>query len=148
MQKEFLKNMVRQNQMTCSHSFNEVAEENAGLRLTKTAASIGFIYRHTAECMHLFCTFFNVPTEVQNTTIGKTDEGQGGSTIESRRLIDEGFTKLLKLIETQPDEYWTGTVETPFFGTIPRSRLFAHILFHNSHHAGQISMTLSRGTHF
>lgn len=114
MQKELLKNMVSQNQMTCSYSFNRIAEDNAELRLTKTAASIGFIYRHIAECIHLFCTFFNVPTEVQNTTIGKTDERQGKSTIESRRLIDEGFTKLLKLIETQPDEYWTAMLKRLF----------------------------------
>jgi uncharacterized damage-inducible protein DinB len=83
---------------------------------------------------------------VQNTTIGKTDEGQGKDIQQSRRLIDEGYANLYKLIETQPDDYWLGDIETPFFGTIPRIRLFAHILFHGSHHAGQISMTLSRGS--
>jgi uncharacterized damage-inducible protein DinB len=148
MQKELLLNMVSQNQMTCSYSFDKVTEENAALRLSKTAASIGFIYRHVAECIHLFCTFFDVPTEVRNTTIGKTDEGQGKNLDESRQLIAEGFVKLHQLTTVQPDEYWLGNVETPFFGTIPRIRLFAHALFHNSHHAGQISMTLARGSRY
>ena len=148
MQKELLQNMVMQNEMTCSYSFNRITEENAALRLTKNAASIGFIYRHIAECIHLFCNFFNVPAEVKNTTIGKTDEGQGKNINESRKLIEEGFTKLHQLIESQPDEYWLGNVDTPFFGSIARVRLFAHILFHNSHHAGQISMSLSRGSNY
>jgi uncharacterized damage-inducible protein DinB len=148
MQKELLQNMVMQNQMTCSYSFNRITKENSVLRLTKTAASIGFIYRHIAECINLFCQFFGVSTEVQNTTIGKTDEGQGKNIAESQRLIEEGFIKLHQLIELQPDEYWLDNVDTPFFGTIPRIRLFAHILFHNSHHAGQISMGLSRGSNY
>ena len=146
MQKELLKNMVSQHQLTSSYSFDRITDENAVLKLTTTAASIGFIYRHIGETINLFCQFFGVPTEVQNTTIGKTDEGQGQDVQQSRRLIDEGYSKLYKLIETQPDDYWLGDIETPFFGTIPRIRLFAHILFHGSHHAGQISMTLSRGS--
>ena len=148
MQKELLQNMISQNQMTCSYSLNRITEENAALRLTKAAASIGFIYRHIGECIHLFCQFFDVRTGVQNTTIGKTDEGQGKNIDESRQLVDEGFEKLHQLIEAQPDEYWLGNVETPFFGTIPRIRLLAHVLFHNSNHAGQISMSLARGSRY
>jgi len=146
MQKELLENIVKQNQMTSSYSLDRITDDNAVLRLTKTAASIGFIYRHIGETFNLFCQFLGVPTDVQNTTIGRTDEGQRRSIQQSRRLIEEGFAKLYKLIETQPDEYWFGNVETPFFGTVPRIRLFAHILFHTSNHAGQISLTLSRGS--
>ncbi|MBO0862754.1 MAG: DinB family protein [Chloracidobacterium sp.] len=146
MQKELLKNMVSQNQLTSSYSLDRITDENAALRLTTTAASIGFIYRHIGETINLFCQFFDVPTDVQNTTIGKTDEGQGQDILQSRRLIDEGYANLYKVIETQSDDYWLGNIETPFFGTIPRIRLFAHLLFHCSHHAGQISMTLSRGS--
>ena len=148
MQKELLQNMVMQNEMTCSYSFGRITEQNAVLRLAKPAASIGFIYRHIAETINLFCTFFGVTTEIQNTTMGKTDEGQGKNIHESRQLIEEGFSKLYQLIESQPDEYWLDNVDTPFFGTILRIRLFAHILFHNSHHAGQISMSLSRGSNY
>jgi uncharacterized damage-inducible protein DinB len=143
MQKELLGHMISQNQKTCSYSFNRVTEATASLRLND-AASVGFIYRHIGETMHLFCGFFGVPPEVQNTTMGKTDEGQGRDVAESRRLVEEGFAKLRGLVEAQPDEYWMGEVETPFFGTIPRIRLFSHVLFHNSHHAGQISLTLAR----
>ena len=144
MQKELLGHMISQNQKTCSYSLNRVTEQTASLRLND-AASVGFIYRHIGEMMHLFCGFFDVPTEVQNTTMGKTDEGQGSDVEESRRLVEEGFAKLHALIEERPDEYWMGDVATPFFGTVPRIRLLSHVLFHNSHHAGQISLTLARG---
>jgi uncharacterized damage-inducible protein DinB len=146
MQRELLQNMISQNQKTCSYSFDRITEETAALRLTKDAASIGFIYRHIGECIHLFCGFFDVPTDVRNSTIGKSDEGQGREVAESRRLVEEGFAKLHRLVEERPDEYWLGDVDTPFFGTLPRIRLFAHVLFHNSNHAGQISLTLARGS--
>src|SRR5215475_16157110 len=122
MQKEILLEILKQNQVTSHFSFDRVTKENAPFKLNEKAASIGFIYRHIGETINLFCQFFGVPTDAQNTTIGKTDEGQGQDVQQSRRLIDEGYSKLYKLIETQPDDYWLGDIETPFFGTIPRIR--------------------------
>ena len=81
-----------------------------------------------------------VPTDVQNTTIGKTDEGQGKNVVESKHLVEQGYEMLHQLIINIPDEDWLETIDTPFFGTIPRLRLFAHILFHNSHHAGKFRL--------
>jgi uncharacterized damage-inducible protein DinB len=52
---------------------------------------------------------------------------------------------LKHLVENSADEDWLKPIETPFFGTVARIRLFAHVLFHNSHHAGQISMALAKG---
>jgi uncharacterized damage-inducible protein DinB len=52
---------------------------------------------------------------------------------------------LRSLTQNSADEDWLKPVDTPFFGTVPRIRLFAHVLFHTSHHAGQISLTLARG---
>ena len=49
------------------------------------------------------------------------------------------------LVETSLEEDWLKPVDTPFFGTVSRARLFAHVLFHNSNHAGQISLTLAKG---
>jgi len=45
---------------------------------------------------------------------------------------------LLIFAATKPnsDEDWLKPVDTPFFGTVTRIRMFVHILFHNSHHAG------------
>ena len=60
-------------------------------------------------------------------------------------MIERGYTMLKELVETSTDENWLKPVDTPFFGTVSRIRLFAHVLFHNSHHAGQISMTLAKG---
>ena len=65
---------------------------------------------------------------------------------QSRELISRGYGVLKELVESSDDEEWLKPVDTPFFGTVPRIRLFAHVLFHNSHHAGQISMTLAKGS--
>jgi len=148
MEKQFLKTLLEQNKMTSSFAFNKISNENAGLRLTQQAASIGFIYRHIGETIHLFGTFFGVPTDVQNTTIGQSDNGQGKNIEESKQLVEDGYHLLQELIDNTPGKDWIKTIDTPFFGTIPRLKLFGHILFHTSHHTGQISMTLSRGKDF
>jgi uncharacterized damage-inducible protein DinB len=145
MQKEVLLEIVKQNEFTCHFSLDRVNEENASLRLNEKTASIGFIYRHIGETMHLFGQFFGVPTEIVNSTIGETDAGQAWKVEESRQLIATGYGVLRGIVETSSDEDWLTPVETPFFGTVTRVRLFAHVLFHNSHHAGQISMTLAKG---
>jgi uncharacterized damage-inducible protein DinB len=145
MEKTFLQNILEQNKITSSYSFNRISNENADFRLNKQAASIGFIYLHIGETMNLFTTFFGLKTDVQNTTMGKTDTGQGKNIEQGRQLVKSGYELLAQIIETTPDEDWLDTIDTPFFGKVTRVRLFCHILFHNSHHAGQISLTLSKG---
>ena len=78
--------------------------------------------------------------------MGRTDTGQGKNVEESRQLINKGYNLLGQIIETTREEDWLGLIDTPFFGQVTRLRLFSHILFHNSHHAGQISLTLSKGS--
>jgi uncharacterized damage-inducible protein DinB len=146
MQKEILLEILKQNKFTSHFSFDRVAEENACLRLNDKAASIGFIFRHIGETINLFGQFFGIPTDVKNTTIGQTDNGQHYDVNYSRELIERGYQTLKNLVENSTDEDWLKPVDTPFFGTVSRIRLFAHILFHNSHHAGQISMTLAKGS--
>ncbi|MFM7850558.1 MAG: DinB family protein, partial [Flammeovirgaceae bacterium] len=85
------------------------------------------------------------PSNIQNTTMGQQDIGQEYEIETSKLYIDIGYKMLKNLIETSKDEDWALTTDTPFFGTVSRMRLFSHILFHNAHHAGQISLTLSRG---
>jgi uncharacterized damage-inducible protein DinB len=144
MQKKILLLMVEQNQFTSHFSLDRVTEENAPLRLNEKTASIGFIYRHIGETINLFGQFLGIPTDIKNSTIGKTDDGQLFDVRVSRELIARGYETLKTLVENSSDEDWLQPVDTPFFGTVPRIRLFAHALFHNSHHAGQISLTLSR----
>jgi uncharacterized damage-inducible protein DinB len=144
MQKEILLLMVEQNRFTSHFSFDRVTEENATLRLNEKTASIGFIYRHIGETINLFGQFLGIPTDIENSTIGKTDDGQLFDVKYSRELIARGYETLKTLVEDSSDEDWLKPVDTPFFGTVPRIRLFAHTLFHNSHHAGQISLALSR----
>ena len=145
MQKAILSEMVKQNQFTSAFSLDRVTQENASLRLNDRAASIGFIYRHIGETMNLFGQLLGTPTDVKNTTIGQVDQGETYEVDYSRELIARGYRMLEALVEGSSDEEWLEPVDTPFFGTVSRIRLFAHVLFHNSHHAGQISMTLAKG---
>jgi hypothetical protein len=85
------------------------------------------------------------PTDVKNKTIGQLDTGQHGDVGYSRELIERGYRTLHALVENSTDEDWLKPVETPFFGTVSRIRLFAHTLYHTSNHAGQISLTLAKG---
>lgn len=144
MQKEFLEEMLVQNKMTCSYAFNNITEENSRLRVNEQAASIGFIYRHIGETMNLFGHFFGIQTDIQNTTMGQQDTGKPFDLADSQKLVEQGFNMLSTLIRETPGQAWLEAVETPFFGSVSRVRLFSHVLFHNSHHAGQISLTLSR----
>jgi uncharacterized damage-inducible protein DinB len=146
MQKEVLLEIVKQNEFTSHFSLDQVSAENASLRLNDKTASIGFIYRHIGETMSLFGQFFGVPTDVKNTTMGQKDVGQVFDVEYSRQLISRGYGVLRGIVENSADEDWLKPVDTPFFGTVTRIRLFAHVLFHNSHHAGQISLTLAKGS--
>jgi len=146
MQKEILLEILKQNQFTSHFSLDRVSQENASLRLNANAASIGFIFRHIGETMNLFAQFFGIPTEVKDTTMGQTDNGQEFNVEYSRELVSRGYVVLKDLVENSADEDWLKRVDTPFFGTVTRIRLFVHVLFHTSHHAGQISMTLAKGS--
>jgi hypothetical protein len=145
MLKDVLSEMVEQNELTSHFSLERVTEENARLRLNDRTASIGFIYRHIGETMNLFCQFLGVPTDVKNTTIGQFDNGQHYDISLSREQINRGYRVLKDLVESSTEDDWLKPVDTPFFGTVSRIRLFAHALYHTSNHAGQISLTLARG---
>ena len=145
MQRDVLLEMIKQNRHTSSFSFDQITKENAALRLNNRTASIGFIYRHIGETINLFSYFLGIPTDVRNTTIGQIDTGEHFDIGRSRELIERGYKTLEDLVEDSSEEDWLEPVDTSFFGTISRIRLFAHALFHTSNHAGQISLTLSKG---
>ena len=142
---EIFKDLLAQNILSCSFSLNLVNSENVSKSLNENTSSVGFIYRHIGETMLMFGYFFGKPSEVQNTTLGKHDEGQGNDFEESKKLIDDGFKMLEEIIETTPTSGWSDIIETPFFGAVSKARLFSHILYHNSYHAGQIALTIKRG---
>ena len=137
--------MLDQSRMSNGFALEGITEEKVGLRLNPNANSVGFIYRHIGETLHLFTTFYGLPTEVENTTMGLQDVGQGEDITLSKTLIESGMKKLYDLAMSKDDEYWLEEIDTPFFGKVSRFRLLCHILYHNSHHSGQISLTLSRG---
>lgn len=145
MSKSIFQDLLHQNQVSCGYTFKKVSSENLSMRLTPEAATVGFMYRHIGEIMHLMSQFFGIPTEVKNSTMGFQDEGQGNNMGENQQLVEEGYAVLQKIIDVTADDKWAELVETPFFGTISKTRLFSHILYHNAYHAGQIALTLKRG---
>lgn len=145
MQKELLTELLVQNQLTNSFAFEKITDENLHKRLNEQAASVGFIYRHVGETMNLFGYFFGIASEVPNTTMGQQDTGQGFDLETSQSYVAKGYEMLKRLLEETTDEDWLTEIDTPFFGKVSKIRLFSHVLFHNSHHAGQISLTLSKG---
>jgi uncharacterized damage-inducible protein DinB len=122
-----------------------VNSENISKSLNKNTSSVGFIYRHIGETMLMFGYFFGKQSEIQNTTMGKQDVGQGHDFEESKKLIEKGFKMLEEIIESTPISEWSEIVQTPFFGAVSKARLFSHILYHNSYHSGQIGLALKRG---
>ena len=136
--------LLQQNKLSCNFAFNALNEKNVSWRLNENAASAGFIYRHIGETMLMFGSFFGIKTGVVNTTMGSEDIGQGENLKESQELIAKGYNMLDQIVEHTPAEGWLELVETPFFGSVSKARFFAHILYHNSYHAGQIGLTLKR----
>jgi len=142
---EIFKDLLAQNIISCGFSLNMVNSENISKSLNENTASVGFIYRHIGETMLMFGYFFGNPSNIQNTTIGKQDEGQGQDFEESKKLIEQGFKLLDEIIESTPISEWSEIVQTPFFGAVSKVRLFSHILYHNSYHSGQIALAIKRG---
>jgi hypothetical protein len=137
MQKEVFLEMLAQNKATCSYTFKRITDENSSHRVNEQSASAGFIYRHIGETMNRFGFFFGIATDVQNTTIGQVDDGQHYDLATSRTLVESGYELFQRVIEETADPAWIEAIETPFFGTVSRARLFAHVLFHNSHQPGK-----------
>ena len=145
METEIFKDLLVQNRLSCSFSLDLVNNENVSKTLNENTSSVGFIYRHIAETMLLFGYFFGQPADVQNTTMGRQDEGQGSDFEESKLLFEKGFNLLESIIDNTPASGWSEVIDTPFFGAVSKARLFAHILYHNAYHAGQIGLALKRG---
>uniref|UniRef100_UPI004048E84C DinB family protein n=1 Tax=Algoriphagus sp. TaxID=1872435 RepID=UPI004048E84C len=146
MEKELFSDLLKQNIQSCSYAFDAITEENSSYRLNENTASVGFILRHVAETMALFGYFFGIPTDATNTTMGTQDTGQGKDLSTSRELLQKGYALLEQIISSTPSECWFEPVETPFFGTVSKARLFSHILYHNSYHAGQVALTIKRAS--
>lgn len=143
-QQILLHQLIQQNQLTCGFALAQVNTENLDWRLNDSTASIGFIYKHMGETMNLFGNFLEKPSNIPNTTMGQQDTGQGKDYASSKQYIEQGYAMLEALVKEKTDDWWLVEIDTPFFGKVSRFRLFSHILYHNAHHCGQLSLTLSR----
>lgn len=148
MQKEILLHMVEQSRMDCAKTFKDINTDNADFRLTEQTASAGFIYRHIGEATNLMGQFFGYQTDVEGTTMGQDDTGKEYDLETSRKLFEEGYTTLEKLVNETSDDEWHEKIDTSWFGEISRIDLLAIILIHSSHHCGQIASAIVKGKKF
>src|SRR5690606_10785776 len=145
MQKEILLQMLEQNYKDCSYFCKNINAENMDFRLTEQTASVGFIYRHIAETTNLIAQFLGYETEIEGTTMGQEDKGNQYNLEPSRMYFEEGYNTINRLIVKTTDDEWLKEVDTTWFGKISRIKLFSILLFHNSHHCGQISSAILKG---
>lgn len=145
MQKEILLQMLEQNRIDCSHFCKNINAENVDFRLTEQTASVGFIYRHIGETTNLIGGFLGYETDVEGTTIGQKDTGTQYDLEVSRAYFENGYNTLEKLIVNTTDNEWLEEIDTAWFGKISRIKLLSILLFHNSHHCGQISSAVLKG---
>ncbi|WP_219225447.1 DinB family protein [Pedobacter antarcticus] len=145
MQKEILLQILEQNRMDCSHFCKNINAENIDLRLTEQTASVGFIYRHIGETINLIGEFFGYETNVEGTTMGQKDTGVQYDLEISRAYFENGYNTLKTLVVNTTDKEWLEEIDTAWFGKISRIKLFSILLFHNSHHCGQISLKVLKG---
>src|SRR5699024_4575058 len=132
MEKEILHQMVKQSRMDCSKILSDINADNADFRLTEQTASVGFIYRHIGEATNLMAQFFGYKTDIEGTTMGQTDAGKKYDLETSRRLFEEGYNTLEKLVNETSDNEWLEKVDTSRFGKLSRINLLAITLYHNS----------------
>lgn len=145
MQKEILVQLLEQNRKDCSHFCKNINAQNTDNRLTSETASVGFIYRHIGETMNLIGQFFGYETDVIGTTIGQKDTGNQYDLETSRLYFENGYKTLEKLVSSTSDAAWLEEINTTWFGDVSRIKLFSILLFHNSHHCGQIASAVLNG---
>lgn len=145
MQKQILLQMVEQSRNDCFRILQDIDTDNADFRLTDQTASVGFIYRHIGEATNLMAQFFGYDTDVEGTTMGKTDTGKVYDLETSRMLVDRGYSNLEQLVNETSDNEWFEKVETSWFGELSKINLLAITLYHNSHHCGQIASAIVKG---
>jgi uncharacterized damage-inducible protein DinB len=145
MQKQILLQMVEQSRMDCFNILKDINTDNADFRLTEQTASVGFIYRHIGEATNLMAQFFGYETDLEEATMGQTDTGKDYDLETSRRLVEEGYTTLEKLVNETSDDEWLENIDTSWFGKLSRINLLAITLHHNAHHCGQIASAIAKG---
>ncbi|MGH2666334.1 DinB family protein [Flavobacterium sp.] len=145
MQKEILLQLLEQSKKDSDTFLNKINTENASFRLTAATASVGFIYRHIGETIHLLAQSFGYPTDVEGSTMGQSDSGKEYDLETSRNLFEQGYATLEKIVNETSEEEWLAAVETHWFGKISRIKLFSITLFHTAHHCGQISSAILKG---
>lgn len=145
MQKEILVQLLEQNRKDCSYFCKKINLENSSFRLTEQTASVGFIYRHIGETTNLIGGFLGCETDIEGTTLGRQDTGIQYDLEMSHIYFERGYNMLRKLVDETTDDKWLQEIDTPWFGRLSRIKLFSIVLFHNSHHCGQISSAILKG---
>jgi hypothetical protein len=148
MDSEILLAILEQNRTECFWFCKDINDTNSRFRLNAQTASVGFVYRHLGEVMNLATEFYGKQTAVVGSTIGKIDSGERYDVAISRQHIESGYNALGQIVRETSGHDWLTEIETSWFGKISKIKLLSTLLFHNSHHCGQISATLKKGKLF
>ncbi|WP_268845909.1 hypothetical protein [Flavobacterium aestivum] len=145
MEKEIMLQQLEQSKIYCSRIFKDINDVNTFFRLSENTASVGFIFRHIGETIHLLAQLFGYKTDVESETLGQSDTGKEYDLKTSHTIVDQGYKTLEKLVNETNEKDWLEEIETSLFGKISRIKLYSLILFHNAHHSGQIASAIVKG---
>ena len=146
MENSFLSSFIEQNKKDCLSIIDKIDEYNAGFRLSKNTSSAGYLIRHIGEVTNGIAVILGYKNQITYLTINKIDSGEKYNIETSKLLFNSGYLYLAQLIESSKTNFWNEEIQTTWFGNISRVRVLSILLFHNSHHCGQISTTIKKGS--
>jgi hypothetical protein len=126
-----------------------MTDENSRFHIHALAGSAGFYMRHIAEAQIMLSQMFfgtttGLPYGKPFTLRVPNDDGRTYDLAETHELMKVGQDLLANVIKTMSDEAWH-TPKTTIFGERTPLQGMALILNHNSHHCGQIELTIKKG---
>ena len=145
MQIRILLEILEQNRFNSSVTFKAINNDNVNFRLNEKTASVGFIYRHIGETINTLGKDLGFETNVEDSTMGKTDTGKKYDMETSAKFVEQGYNQIENVIKNSADKDWLEEIETTLFGKISKIRLLSIILFHISHHCGQMASAIVKG---
>ncbi len=137
---------INGNQKKINALMNKLTPENSIFRISPESATAGFYMRHIGEAMHSLSNMgFQTGMSFQPQTLRQpADPGHALDLAETKQYVDSGFDLLRKVVNERPISEIDTVFSSPF-GDQTLLSFIAFTLNHNSHHAGQIELTIKKG---
>ena len=137
---------INGNQKKIDALMNKLTPENSMFRISPESATAGFYMRHIGEAMHSIANMgFQSGMSFQPQTLRQpADPGHAFDLSETKQFVDSGFDLLRKIVNERPNSEIDIVFSSPF-GDQTLLSMMSFTLNHNSHHAGQIELTIKKG---